>query len=225
MSKKCVAAAILASTLLTPACARFPDWFGNLFRPAPINYGAWQCTACYIPDASISLDSAAPIDINNFIRVANNEIHAGEKIQRWIPDSNITVCNLQNCMEVFYVAATSLFLPKKSGFARPANLKVKIPSAQYSGTRGFVVTPLGPAPNPLSGVWSIYIPYVLPRWITPSVTIIQDSISTTYIGVAEQLPIQLETNIGNSLSWDFNLTEGLRDINLGYWACVNCSPP
>lgn len=203
------------------ALAEISEWFRNLFQIPPRNYGAWECLTCHTPSASNSPAQAMPYDIQAFIRNFNPQIHddAGEKVHRWIENSPITICNSTDCMTFIFKTGIAGWLPITGSFSRKLVPIVKTPkldsSLQYpnGGSAVAIVTPIGAAPDFLSGSWSIRVFAVPPaRWRTPSVTVVQDGASTTFIGAPYQFPAAIQPDLGNMLQW------GLESIGLDPWA-------
>lgn len=192
------------------ALAALPDWFRNLFQVQPKNYGAWECLSCHTPSSTTSPVQVLPDDIQAFIRYINPQIHndAGEKVHRWIENSPITVCNANDCMTFIFKTAIGGWLPITGTFSRQFVTKVKIPKADstllYPNGGGGVaaINPIGVAPDFLSGLWSIRLFSNTPSsWRTPSITIVQEGTSTTFIGSPYQFPDAIQPDLGNRLQW------------------------
>jgi hypothetical protein len=188
------------------------DWIIGQLGKAPVDYGLWSCPNCYIPGPNVPVDPTGGGlgNIHEFIKYNNPEIHdsKGEKVHRWIPNSSITVCNANNlCLTVYYPADTNLWVPRVGSYPVPPGKTPKVPknpdvskspppSGGGAGRVGLV--PIGlPA---TTSQWSLTLPETTRRVVTPSVTIKQDGVSTTYIGSPVDLGA-LNDPTGDTLEW------------------------
>lgn len=213
-----LAAAVLVAVTFQ-ANAGFWDWLVGQLGKGPIDYGFWLCSNCYIPAPGTPVDvTTGPVDIQVFIKTNNAEIHDSkdEKVHRWTPNSKITVCNSSNtCITVIYPAAQNLWLPAVGSYPLPPGKTPKVPKypnvAQTppSGARtGRVV--LGPIGLPVTtSRWTVTLPETTRRVVTPSVTITQDGVSTTYVGSPVDLGA-LNSPTGDTLNW------GSESVGLDY---------
>ena len=115
--KLCAVASAVSTLALfpDPASADWHQWILDKMFPGK-NYGVWKCSSCSIPSPSTPNSPTAVPDISAFIKDKNDDIHAGERVARWSPNSYITVCNDSVCMTVYYQADTDLFLPRAPSF-------------------------------------------------------------------------------------------------------------
>jgi hypothetical protein len=202
------AAALIA--VASQANAGFWDWLVGQLGKGPVDYGFWLCSNCYIPAPGTPVDmTTGPVDLQVFIKVNNAEIHdsKSEKVHRWTPNSKITVCNSGNtCITVMYPAGQNFWLPAAGSYPLPPGKTPKVPKypdvaqSPPSGARPgrVVLVPIG-LPVTTSR-WNVTLPETTRRVVTPSVTIIQDGVSTTYVGSAVELG-SLNTPVGDTLNW------------------------
>lgn len=200
---------LVLPALWLPAYAGFPDWLDRQLRKPSVSYGYWQCDNCYIAAPSLPKESSGLADLKNFIQANNGEIHSSksEQVHRWIPRSTITLCNRAGlCITLAYMADTLLWMPVAPSFPKPPGVEPRkaknqdVSQSDPGGTLGGTIEldPIG-LPSPTSQ-WSVTVPYLPPRRLIPSVTIIQHNTSTTYIGAPIFLdPIRID--MGLTLEW------------------------
>jgi hypothetical protein len=89
-----------------------------------------------------------------FILANNDLIHAGEVVKRWTPGSSITVCDGVNCITLFYLSDSVLWLPKpnKPSVPDPKVYKNSQPISQLTTTTGqkIAISVIGPVPTATS---------------------------------------------------------------------------
>lgn len=195
-----VAAALLVGG---HANAEFPNWFRNLFDKPAVDYGAWECSFCVIPAPNVPVSAQDPSDLQIFVRTYNNEIHESknETVHRWIPNSVITICDAQNCLLVKYITATALWLPVVPSTPRGTR-SVRVPKTPETSSLPVDVTPIGPAPDYYTGQWNVTVPWYDTHEVTPSVTVVYDGESTTFVGTPVEIPVMVEPDIGSYLEWN-----------------------
>lgn len=204
---------LLAGALLLllsgQAQANLRDWLNDRFSGSPVDYGFWSCPSCYIPNPQEPTATTALADIQAFILANNDEIHSSrnERVHRWLPNSRISICNSSGvCITVLYRPATVLWMPVAPSYPKPPGVEPKNPQnqpvsqTQPSGT--VALDPVG-MPDPYHGQWSITIPDLPQRELTPSVTVIQDGNVNTYTGPALNLE-PLSWDIGTTLNWSYD---------------------
>lgn len=203
--------------------AGFMDWLDRQLQKPSVNYGFWQCDACYIAAPSEPKESSGLSDLKNFIQANNDEIHSSknEPVHRWIPQSTITICNQSGvCITVAYQADTLLWMPVGPSFPKPPGVTPKKPKVQDvgendpEGTIGGTVDlwPVG-LPSPTSQ-WNITIMFP-PREPRGEVIIIHH---TTYFATYQGTPFALDLvreDVGSSLGWGAE-SWGLTWGNPGY---------
>jgi hypothetical protein len=212
MKKKSALVVCSALTLLLLAAqaqAGILDWLRGQLSKAAVDYGLWYCTNCQVPAPGVPIDTlTSPSDITAFIKYNNFEIHESknETVHRWIPNSKISVCNsANNCLTVIY-QAQGFWLPAAGSYPVPPGKTPKVPkNPEVSQTPPNVSRPgrvvLSPIGLPVTtSQWTVTLPETTRRVVTPSVTIIQDGVSTTYVGSPVDLG-GLNNPVGNTLNW------------------------
>jgi hypothetical protein len=226
-------AAISCAAVQTHADVR--SWLNRQLGRAAVDYGFWRCTNCYIPAPGTPVDTTTgPADIQVFIKYNNAEIHdsKNETVHRWTPNSKITICNASDvCITVQYPAASNIWLPAAGSYPLPPGKTPKVPKApevsQSTPTGGggarpgrVVLNPIGlPA---ITSQWSVTLPETNRRVVTPSVTIVQDGVSTTYTGSPVDLGL-LNSPTGDTLNWG-NESSGLDYAPSGGGHCFPACP-
>lgn len=140
----------------TSSNAAFSEWFQRLYSKPPVGYGAWECLSCTIPNPGATNSIDAIPDITIFIRAVNGEIHDGERVSRWIPNSTITVCNANNCLTVIYQSNGSWFPLGPVTVRGSRTVKVPMNISPVTGRRPITLSYEGPVPSP-NARWTISI--------------------------------------------------------------------
>ena len=184
-----------------------------------MDYGAWECSSCNIPNQGQPGNSADLAEIAAFIYAHNPEIHdsKNETVHRWINNSTITICDLDSCLQVIYSTGRGSisWLPTTGPTAR-GNRQVKVPQAPEAYQPLVSVSPVGPDEDNYHGEYSIELPYFQVEPRRGSVEVIQYPDSTVYIGDTDLMPIELEPEIGYYLDWNPD-SSGLCDYWSGCW--------
>lgn len=164
---KKIAAVLMVLFVSTASQAGFGDWFNRMFSTTPKDYGTWECLSCTIPKPGDPVSNVAIPDVSAFIQANNAEIHADEKVARWIPNSSITVCNAEYCLKVYYQAMSKWWLPRGPATDRGTR-EVKVPKNDVpTGHRPISISFTGPVPTPTTQ-WTITIaPLVPTTWVAP----------------------------------------------------------
>lgn len=163
----CATAAAAALAFATPAQATFRDWLYGLFTGPPQNKGIWLCTSCNLPPPSTPIAGTALTDVIDWIKANNGDIFAKDRVQRWIPNSQITVCDGTNCVTVYYQADTDIWLPKGPTTPDKKTYKNSTPISKITppGLPNIAVYFNGPAPL-LGGTYTVV--YFYPNQSIPA---------------------------------------------------------
>ena len=158
---KLLSIGLLLLSSATAQAGAMQDWLLKQFAGSPKDYGSWLCSSCSVPRPGGSFSTTiVDADMKAFIEANNDAIHADERVQRWIPNSQITICDGTSCITLYYQASTVLWLPRasKPPVADKNNGKYKNSTAPVSvtppGAHKITVTFQGPAPVP-GGVFAV----------------------------------------------------------------------
>lgn len=158
------------------------------FAGTPKDYGAWLCSSCSVPrpGGSFSTTIVDP-DMKAFIEANNDAIHADERIQRWVPGSQITICDESSCITLFYQSSTVLWLPKASkppvadkNQGKYKNSRPPV-SVAPTGAQKVFVGFQGPVPVPSDVFWVQTMPNV-PVVVTPYAPVVPAKTATVIAG-------------------------------------------
>jgi hypothetical protein len=158
----CLSATAAAVTLAfsPPTEAAFRDWLYGLFTGPAQNKGIWLCAECHVPPPGTAIAGSVLTDVIDWIKANNDQIFAQDRVQRWIPNSSITVCDGTSCVTVYYQADTVVWLPK--GPSTPDQKKYKNATPQKTvtppGLPNIAVSFFGPSPI-LGGQYTVVFFY------------------------------------------------------------------
>lgn len=200
--------------------ANFLDWISNLFSGPSVDYGAWQCVGCQLQAPGQDHNTQALGEVAEFIRINNEAIHSSknELVDRWKPNSRITICDGSRCMDFWFdPLPAARWAPRYPSRLQLPSDNPRVPPNPNPQTSAPVpavlisITVFGPTyyemvatmPGDLVAGTGVLGP------IYPTVTVDYPPGQVRFRGPPMHMPPELGFIIGGSLNWSPAWTSGL----------------